>query len=272
MQSYIVSYLLKNRTRLKEEWEKQLTELRSENYLQSLTDEAFEQTSIEFMELMLETADERGERFNYKLNEYVSRHIQSDGSLYFLSKSVYKFRTACQQLMLKSNFEAEESVQIIIELNEWIDRRMDRIVNDYSNVWEKTIELQKQSLLELSAPLIPVFEGITAMPIIGSVDTARARLIMENLLEGVIEHRSKVVLIDITGVPVVDTMVAHHIIEASEAVRLVGTKCILVGIRPEIAQTIVNLGIDLTEFPTKSTLRKGVVTALEMTGKKLTDL
>lgn len=117
------------------------------------------------------------------------------------------------------------------------------------------------------SPVNSCFEGITVMPLIGSIDTTRARLIMENLLEGVIEHRSKVVLIDITGVPVVDTMVAHHIIEASEAVRLVGAKCILVGIQPEIAQTIVNLGIDLTRFPTKSTLRKGVVTALEMTEK-----
>jgi rsbT co-antagonist protein RsbR len=84
-----------------------------------------------------------------------------------------------------------------------------------------------------------------------------------------VKHRAEVVLIDITGVPVVDTMVAHHIIQAADAVRLVGAKCMLVGIRPEIAQTIVNLGIDLNQFSTNSTLRKGIEKALEMTDRKI---
>ncbi len=112
-------------------------------------------------------------------------------------------------------------------------------------------------------------ENITVMPLIGTIDTERAKLIMENLLDGVIKHHAEVVLIDITGVPVVDTMVAHHIIQAAEAVRLVGSTCILVGIRPEIAQTIVNLGIDLSKFPTKSSLKKGFESALELTNRKI---
>lgn len=110
------------------------------------------------------------------------------------------------------------------------------------------------------------------MPLVGTIDTERAKKIMENLLNGVVKHRSQVVLIDITGVPVVDTMVAHHIIQASEAVRLVGAKCLLVGIRPEIAQTIVNLGIDLSQVTTKNTLQKGIQTALEMTNRKIVSL
>ena len=112
-------------------------------------------------------------------------------------------------------------------------------------------------------------EGITVMPLIGTIDTERAKQIMENLLTGVVKHRSEVVLIDITGVPVVDTMVAHHIIQAAEAVRLVGAKCILCGIRPEIAQTIVNLGINLNEVITKNTLKKGIEVALELTSRKI---
>src|SRR5690606_3045205 len=135
--------------------------------------------------------------------------------------------------------------------------------------WEKTISMQKVALQELSAPLIPVFEKISIMPLVGTIDTERARLIMENLLSGVVKHRSEVVLIDITGVPVVDTMVAHHIIQAAEAVRLVGSKCMLVGIRPEIAQTIVNLGIDLNHITTKSTLRKGIAQALAYTNREI---
>lgn len=105
--------------------------------------------------------------------------------------------------------------------------------------------------------------------LVGTIDTERAKLIMENLLNGVVKHRAEVVLIDITGVPVVDTMVAHHIIQAADAVRLVGAKCMLVGIRPEIAQTIVNLGINLSQIITTSTLRKGIEKALEITNRKI---
>src|SRR6185437_17132614 len=97
----------------------------------------------------------------------------------------------------------------------------------------------------------------------------RAKLIMENLLQGVVKHRSEVVLLDITGVPVVDTMVAQHIIQAADAVRLVGAKCMLVGIRPEIAQTIINLGINLNHITTTSTLRKGIEEALGHINLKL---
>lgn len=146
------------------------------------------------------------------------------------------------------------------------------MVNMYSTTWERTVSLQKIALQELSAPLIPVFEGITVMPLVGTIDTERAKQIMENLLNGVVKHRSEVVLIDITGVPVVDTMVAHHIIQAADAVRLVGAKCMLVGIRPEIAQTIVNLGIDLNQFTTKNTLKKGVEAALELTSRKIVNV
>src|SRR5699024_12363350 len=106
----------------------------------------------------------------------------------------------------------------------------------------------------------------------GTEYTVLARLIMENHLEGVIRHNAEVVLLDITGVPIVDTIVAHHIIKAAEAVRLIGATCILVGIRPEIAQTIVNLGIDLSQFPTKSSLRKGFTAALEITNRKVVNV
>ena len=95
---------------------------------------------------------------------------------------------------------------------------------------------------------------------------------MENLLQGVVKHRAEVVLIDITGVPVVDTMVAQHIIQAAEAVRLVGANCLLVGIRPEIAQTIVNLGINLDQIITKNSLKKGMEAALEMTNRTIVNV
>jgi rsbT co-antagonist protein RsbR len=160
-------------------------------------------------------------------------------------------------------------VNLVNHLDKWATPINNEIVNIYTQTWERTVSMQKIALQELSAPLIPVLEGITVMPLVGTIDTERAKQIMENLLTGVVKHRSEVVLIDITGVPVVDTMVAHHIIQAAEAVRLVGAKCILCGIRPEIAQTIVNLGINLNEVITKNTLKKGIEVALELTSRKI---
>ena len=138
--------------------------------------------------------------------------------------------------------------------------------------WERTVSLQKIALQELSASLIPVFDKISVMPLVGTIDTERAKLIMENLLEGVVKQRAEVVLLDITGVPVVDTMVAHHIIQAADAVRLVGAKCMLVGIRPEIAQTIVTLGINLNDFTTTSTLQRGMQEALGLTNRTIVEV
>ncbi len=162
--------------------------------------------------------------------------------------------------------------RILNVVDDWVEPIIKQLVREYSGSWEHTVSLQRLALQELSAPLIPVMENITIMPLIGTIDTERAKLIMENLLDGVIKNNAEVVLIDITGVPVVDTMVAHHIIQAAEAVRLIGATCILVGIRPEIAQTIVNLGIDLSKFPTKSSLRKGFNTALKLTNRDIVSL
>lgn len=171
------------------------------------------------------------------------------------------FRSVTIKVILEDIGETnsnDEFLSIMEGVNDWVDPIKNRLINEYSHNWTNIVSLQKVALQELSAPLIPVMEGITVMPLVGTIDTDRAKLIMENLLNGVIKNHAEVVLIDITVVPVVDTMVAHHIIQAAEAVRLVGSQCILVGIRPEIAQTIVNLGIDLRNFPTKSSLPKRI--------------
>jgi rsbT co-antagonist protein RsbR len=128
---------------------------------------------------------------------------------------------------------------------------------------ESTIRAQSAALQELSAPIIPIYGGVLVLPLIGAIDTQRATAIMETLLEGVAERNAKVVLLDITGVPVVDTSVAHHLIQAARAVRLLGAEIVLVGIRPEIAQTIVQLGVDLSGISTMADLQGGVAYALE---------
>ena len=128
---------------------------------------------------------------------------------------------------------------------------------------ESTIRAQTAALQELSAPIIPIYGGVLVLPLIGAIDTQRATAIMETLLEGVAERNARVVLLDITGVPVVDTSVAHHLIQAARAVRLLGAEIVLVGIRPEIAQTIVQLGVDLSGISTMADLQGGVAYALQ---------
>ncbi|GAE36899.1 STAS domain-containing protein [Halalkalibacter akibai] len=272
MQPYIVSLLTNQRSKLMELWKKELDIVRQENYLHSVSDSVYENTNQEFMHFIIGIIDMDEKDAKVKLSSFAEDYIQSGWPLAYFTQGLQAFRRVNLALLSEGETDVENVLSNFTELENWIDRIINQLVYDYTGSWEDIFEMQKLSLLELSAPLIPVFEDVSVMPLIGTIDTARAKLIMENLLQGVIEHRSQVVLIDITGVPVVDTMVAHHIIQASEAVRLVGAKCILVGIRPEIAQTIVNLGIDLSKFPTKSTLRKGIETALELTNKKMVDL
>ncbi len=131
---------------------------------------------------------------------------------------------------------------------------------------EATIRAQSVALQELSAPIIPIYGGVLVLPLIGAIDTQRATLIIETLLQGVAGRNAKVVLLDITGVPVVDTSVAHYLIQAARSVRLLGAEIVLVGIRPEIAQTIVQLGVDLTGIVTMADLQGGVAYALEQLG------
>lgn len=127
---------------------------------------------------------------------------------------------------------------------------------------ERRIAAQASQLRETSTPIIPIYEGIFVLPLVGSMDSHRAAQVIEMLLQRVSDTRAAVVIIDITGVPVVDTGVAHYLLQASRAVRLLGAEVILVGIGPDIAQTIVQLGIDLSDIVTQADLRLGMTYAL----------
>jgi rsbT co-antagonist protein RsbR len=127
---------------------------------------------------------------------------------------------------------------------------------------EDRIQEQNLMIRETSTPIMPIYEGILVLPLVGSVDTHRAGQVMDNLLQGITEHQADVVILDITGVPVVDTGVAHHILQVARAARLLGTEVVLVGIGPEIAQTIVQLGVDLSDITTRAHLQAGMSYAL----------
>jgi rsbT co-antagonist protein RsbR len=124
------------------------------------------------------------------------------------------------------------------------------------------IQAQQDTLRELSTPLIPIADHVVIMPLIGAIDTSRAHQILESLLEGVAAHQAEVAILDITGVQVVDTQVAQALIRAAQAVKLLGAQIMLTGIQPQIAQTLVHLGIDLQGITTHSTLQSGITAAL----------
>ena len=122
-------------------------------------------------------------------------------------------------------------------------------------------------MLELSTPVVKLWDGVLALPLIGTLDSARTQVVMENLLQRIVETGSSIAIIDITGVPTVDTLVAQHLIKTVAAARLMGADCIISGIRPQIAQTIVHLGVDLSDVTTKATLADAFVVALKRTAK-----
>lgn len=134
---------------------------------------------------------------------------------------------------------------------------------------EATIARQQQELLELSTPVVELWEGILALPLIGTLDSARTQVVMENLLQRIVETGSAIAIIDITGVPTVDTLVAQHLLKTVAAARLMGADCLISGIRPQIAQTIVHLGVDLGNITTKASLAAAFAIALQRTGLRV---
>ena len=136
----------------------------------------------------------------------------------------------------------------------------------YQKSREEIIKRQQEELLELSTPVVKLWDGILALPIIGTLDSARTQTVMESLLQAIVQTNSKVAIIDITGVPTVDTVVAQHLLKTVTAARLMGADCIISGVRPQIAQTIVHLGINLLDVTTKATLAAAFKIALERVG------
>lgn len=128
---------------------------------------------------------------------------------------------------------------------------------------EELISRQQQEMLELSTPVVELWHGVLAVPLIGTLDSARTQIVMQNLLEAIVEKSADLAIIDITGVPTVDTLVAQHLLKTVAAARLMGADCIISGIRPQIAQTIIHLGVDLSGVLTKATLADAFQLALK---------
>jgi len=154
----------------------------------------------------------------------------------------------------------------IWEATELLDKLGLLTTEIYQKTRESVISRQQQEMLELSTPVVRLWENILALPLIGTLDSARTQIVMQNLLEAIVQTRSDFAIIDITGVPVVDTLVAQHLLKTVAAARLMGADCLISGIRPQIAQTIIHLGVDLTNVTTKATLADAFALALKRSG------
>lgn len=273
MNATLANYISENMNPILETWKQLMEEEEDGKFFQIMSDSMIDSTAREFGDLMIVSLTENDKDFTKQIEDFSVKISRHGWSISFVMKALTNFTEAIYHNMEQSGFLSNSnSASYIRLLNRWLTPLNHSIVEAYSKTWERTVQLQKMALQELSASLIPVFDKVSVMPLVGTIDTERAKLIMENLLQGVVKHRSEVVLLDITGVPVVDTMVAHHIIQAADAVRLVGAKCMLVGIRPEIAQTIVALGINLNDFTTTSTLQRGMEQALAITKRQIVEV
>jgi len=149
---------------------------------------------------------------------------------------------------------------------ELLDRLALVSMEAYMRTREVLIARQQQDMLELSTPVVKLWEGVLALPMIGTLDSSRTQVVMESLLQRIVETGAEVAILDITGVPTVDTLTAQHLIKTVTAARLMGAECIISGIRPQIAQTIVHLGVDLGDVVTKATLADAFKVALARNG------
>jgi rsbT co-antagonist protein RsbR len=139
-------------------------------------------------------------------------------------------------------------------------------VKAFQRAREEIINRQQQELLELSTPVVKLWDGILALPMIGTLDSSRTQIVMESLLQKIVDTESQIAILDITGVPTVDTLVAQHLLKTVTALRLMGAECIISGVRPQIAQTIVHLGVDLQGVTTKANLADALRLAMKRVG------
>ncbi len=157
-------------------------------------------------------------------------------------------------------------VEEITQLSRIVDAFAMHINEEFLAERDQIIDRQRMEMMELSTPVVQLWERILTIPLIGTLDSARAQEVMENLLNSIVEHRAEVVIVDITGVKVVDTQVAQHLLRTAAAVRLMGAEAIISGISPKIAQTMVELGVDVGEVTTRPSIRAALADAFLRVG------
>jgi len=209
-------------------------------------------------------AQEAAAELRAQLSELSNGRARQGFSATETAVSIFAFKEAVLAVL----DGAESSLRDYVALSSFVDQAALFTFDNYVRVREELIADQAEQLLELSTPVVKLWEGVVAVPLVGTLDSARAQVVMERLLQTLVDTGSPYAIIDITGVPAVDTQVAQHILKTVVAARLMGADCIISGIRPQIAQTIVALGIEFGDIATKASLADALRYVLKKTGNR----
>ena len=263
MEQSTIELLRKNRKEISERWMRIL--MQDDSLREDITTNEDLRVQADELITALLNAFKNGNFDNIETAEYQDVMEIITGLSLSRAKQGYSPReTGMYVMSLKTAFtnflagaKRDDSSQLlndIIEINQLVDNLSVVTFDTYIRGREEVILRQTSEIDEISSPVIRVWKGIVALPIIGTLDSSRTQVVMENLLNEIVNTGSSIAILDISGVPAVDSLVAQHLIKTVSATRLMGAECIISGIRPEIAQTIVHLGIDLSGIYTKATL------------------
>jgi rsbT co-antagonist protein RsbR len=214
--------------------------------------------------LPAEQVVERHAELRAAVTDLSLRRVRGGASPTATSLAVLQLKEVLLEAVQREDMGREEMFAAAVLVNRLMDAAGALSFATFVEGREEIIRRQSRQLLEISTPVVRLWRQVLVVPLIGNLDTARSQVVMENLLEAIQEDEARVAIIDITGVPTVDTSVAQHLMQTVKAVRLMGADCVISGLRPGIAQTIVQLGIDLSEILTRATLSDALETAVQL--------
>lgn len=276
LQTGTVQAIKNNQAQLLGEWSRGLE---ASGATRNIKEQELQQQTTEFLQLTLDALEgEGGSNIALpaweKVRQFLERLSASRALLGHDSHQTANFIFALKGplfALLQRHYrdQPEEQAQQLLDVSELFDNLGMHTIRTFQKSREAVIKRQQEELLELSTPVVKLWDGILALPMIGTLDSQRTQVVMESLLQRIVDTGSEIAIIDITGVPTVDTLVAQHLLKTVTAIRLMGADCIISGIRPQIAQTIVHLGLDLQGVVTKANLADALKLALSRQGVSL---
>jgi rsbT co-antagonist protein RsbR len=261
---------------VRSDWLKDLAKAVGKSGQGRISREEIEQQASQFLQLLAvaakgKHADDLSDAASRPLRDFLDTISKARVQQGFSSPETAAFifslkRPLFEALRAEAGRDAEVLANEIWAATEVLDALGLHTVATFQRAREELINRQQREMLELSTPVVKLWEGILALPMIGTLDSARTQVVMESLLQRIVETGSQIAILDITGVPTVDTLTAQDLLKTVTALRLMGAECIISGIRPQIAQTIVHLGVDLQGVVTKANLADALAWALKRTG------